>query len=115
MNARQKIAISVGLIFIILSGLFPPYEGGGVTIMGGVYKVYVGYYPLWAPPTTAKILKALAVRGCFNPFALIGFRAYIAVSRIMVQLATIVLATVGLVLLLRGKKKSGKDESGLRL
>src|ERR1035437_5744832 len=54
-HTPQRIVLGVGLLLVILNGLFPPYEGGW---QRNKLTKYLGHYFLFAPPSPAKVYRA---------------------------------------------------------
>ena len=51
MNSKQKAARLVGMIFVALAALFPPWQIA-VEKGGAMQAFSAGFHPLWSPPTT---------------------------------------------------------------
>src|SRR3989338_6937350 len=117
MNKKQRIILSIGILVVILSGLFPPYEGE-FRKEGDNRKIYMGYHFLFASPTERDVLEAF--RGAPKSTAvsqdiLSRFNSYIITSRVLVQVVTIVIATLVLLFLVAGKdnkESSNKPNAG---
>lgn len=99
MNRNQKITIAIGVILIILSGLFPPYEGE-LTIQGDSPRRHLGRHFIFAPPTPEYVNRVMEP----SNYNLLLYRSEIVLSEIGVQLSVIILATVGMVFLLTKKE-----------
>lgn len=76
MNKKQMLVLWVGIILVVIMGLFPPYFG--LTIFG--ISGDPGYYPIFAPPS----------------------RGRLDISRLVVQWLIICFVTGGLIASLRG-------------
>ncbi len=108
MNKKQRIILSIGIFIVIISGLFPPYEGE-LLRDGDILKKYMGYHFLFLPPNEKAIY--IAVYGQIpNTMPWLGshsrLNSHIVESRVWVQIVTIVVATIGLMALLAEKKDS---------
>ena len=119
MNKKQRIILSIGVLAVIVSGLFPPYEGE-IRLEGDNRKIYMGYHFLFAPPTGQDVLgvwsgaqiRTVIPRDKLNRFNL---NSYIITSRVCIQVVTIVIATLGLLFLVTGKdnkESSNKPDAG---
>lgn len=86
MNKKQRIVIWVGLVLILLTGLFPAYE----IALGNNLKAYHGYCFIFSTPSTQ-------------------YFSNIIISRYLIQIVTILLLTIGLVFLFADPKK---DKNG---
>ena len=78
MNETQKWIVTVGVTLVLLSGLFPPYEEKHVN-WGGWTKD-IGYHFLFLPPDSRS-----------------GVSVKPVLSRVLLQVVIIVIATLGLV------------------
>ena len=99
MNRRQKVVVVIGVFLVIASGLFPPYEGE-VRRSGDNLKGFVGYGFLFSPPSQQDVSKALG-----GPEFLCS--SQIETQRVWLQLATVIVATLGLVVLLADRPRKG--------
>lgn len=107
MTKKQKIIIGVGLGLILLSGLFPAYEGE-CSIGNEILKKYMGYYFIFYPPNPNRVSKAFV--GSSQSYTRsqidnIRFNANINLSQFSIQIVTILILTIGLVLLFTDIKK----------
>ncbi len=59
MNGRQWVVAGLASLALLLMLLFPPYFGIDRTSDGRVHA-FLGYHPLWAPPTATDALPVLA-------------------------------------------------------
>jgi hypothetical protein len=81
LNQNQRIVICIGLGLILISFLFPAYEG--VSRGGGGYRTrFLGYHFIFNPPTYG------------------GNNSVIIFSRYLIQIFTIGILSIGLVVLL---------------
>lgn len=101
MNRNQKIAIAIGVALVVLSGLFPPYEGE-LAVEGDNLRRHLGRHFLFAPPTPEYVNRAIRGDTASTPEGvyLARFRSRVVLSEIAVQLSVIVIATAGAALLL---------------
>jgi hypothetical protein len=104
MNRHQKIVVAIGVAMVILSGLFPPYEG---EIVGEdkLLRPNLGHHFFFAPPTPEYVRRAIfgktaSISGVNSAYYSAHYRARIVLSEVVVQLSVIVLTTVGVTLLL---------------
>ena len=108
MNKKQRIIISIGIFLVILSGLFPPYEGE-LLREGDTLKKYMGYHFLFLPPNERAVYIAVLGRTpsiqAFHNYKS-KLNSHIVASRVWVQIVTIVVATIGLMVLFAEKKDS---------
>jgi hypothetical protein len=77
MNRNQKIVVVIGLVIIVLTGLFPPWKA---TIQGTT--ILRGYFVIFKPP---------------DPLS------YVNSSRLLVQWIGVCIVVGGLVLILKDK------------
>ena len=107
MNKTQRIIISIGIFLVILSGLFPPYEGE-LRREGDTLKKYMGYHFLFLPPTERAVYIAVLGRTP-KSMSWSGYQSklnsHIVASRVWVQVVTIVVATIGFLFLFAEKRK----------
>jgi hypothetical protein len=106
MNRIQQVIVIIGVVLVILSGLFPPYEGE-FHPEGLNYKQYMGYHFLFVPPSGAEVFRAI-----FDREWDVGgqqyhsrYSSHIILSQVSVQVVTVVIATVGLFLVFGVKRK----------
>jgi hypothetical protein len=106
MNKAQRVIIVIGLILVILAALFPPYEGEWRP-EGTIFKAYMGYRFFFAPPSQRDVYEAIMGKSgvTVDQSTLSMYNANIVISRLCVQDLTIVIATLGLLLLLGAKRK----------
>ena len=98
MNKRQQIILLMGILLVIVSGLFPPYKVE-IRSEGDNYKIYIGHYFLFVPPTLIDIFG--------NTVKLDPVEAYFSIiaSRVWIQDVTIIVTTLGLFFLFAGKQE----------
>jgi hypothetical protein len=104
MNTMQRIIISIGVLLVVGSGLFPPYEGELSSTNGGVVSKYMGYHFLFKPPTESDISIAITGRPSQNSSFLRSCNFHIIATRIWIQIAVVSIATVGLFFLFSGRR-----------
>jgi len=109
MNRKQRVALATGVALVILTGLFPPYEGVGAWrsiphMATPPLRVRMGHHFLFAPPSRASVGRA--IRNLKPPTRVFtaDCRASLVLPEVMLQLVVIVLATTGVVLLLGQRK-----------
>lgn len=111
MNRNQKVILIVGLFLILLSGLFPAYEGVWKYNYGSDVKFekYLGYYFIFKAPEPYQIAREM------EPYAKITkkfnldinhqqWNTSVIVSRYFIQIITILLLTIGLMILFADPK-----------
>jgi hypothetical protein len=107
MNKKQRIIISIGILLVILSGLFPPYEGE-FRREGDNLKKYMGHHFLFLPPNERAVYIAVFDRTP-KRMSWIGhhgkLNSHIVASRVWVQVVTIVVATIGFLFLFAEKRE----------
>ncbi|OGV71213.1 MAG: hypothetical protein A3K19_11775 [Lentisphaerae bacterium RIFOXYB12_FULL_65_16] len=103
-NHRQRIAIGVGTLLVVLSGLFPPFEGE-YRPGSRQYANYMGYHFLFAPPTKKEVYRVVMEEQPSGDLTLRTASSHIITSRVWVQIVTVVVATVGLCFMLGGKHR----------
>ncbi|MBN1845007.1 MAG: hypothetical protein JW810_04950 [Sedimentisphaerales bacterium] len=105
MNRNQKITLAIGVALVVLSGLFPPYEGEwstGKDTLG----CRLGHYPFFSPPNARDVSKLIRQDSTyrFTNFDPRTYRAHILFAEVAIQLSVIALATTGVTLLLAKRK-----------
>ena len=110
MNTAQKAALGIGVVAIVLMGIFPPWN---LTFdlhseSGGVHSTNpAGYAPIYEPPKPPETPQ----------WSFPVYTVSIDVSRLMIQWAIVGAVTGGLVLILRsnmgGRGRSGPNTSVL--
>jgi hypothetical protein len=112
MNKKQRIILSIGILLVIVNGLFPPYEGE-LRRQSDNLKNYMGYHFLFTPPTERDVYEAILGRRASNTISHIKlsmFSSHIITSRVWVQVVTVVVATVGLLFLVAGKDNKASSQ-----
>jgi hypothetical protein len=111
MNRNQKIAVAIGVALVVLSGLFPPYEGELAVVKGDNLRRHLGRHFLFAPPTPEYVNKAILGETASTPTGiyLARFRATVVLSEFVVQLSVIVITTAGMTLLLTNRRKQNES------
>ncbi|MBI2948172.1 MAG: hypothetical protein HYY23_11035 [Verrucomicrobia bacterium] len=99
MNSKQKAARIVGMIFVAVAALFPPWQLA-VNKEGTAQVSSLGYHPLWSPPSTEVEADAGAVAANYR----------INLIRLGVQLVVLLLAVNGAVYLLKDKRPLPRPE-----
>jgi len=98
MNKKQRIVLLIGIILVLICGLFPPYEGE----LRDNVKQEIGYHFLFTSPSSEKIHneifseypeKSLQYEKSHAPI----YKVNINTSRYWVQIVTIVFVTTGFV------------------
>lgn len=102
MNRNQKIILIFGLLLILLSGLFPVYEGEWRR-EGDNLKKYLGYYFILNPPNSINVAKAFSKY--YEKLDQTRFNANIITSRFFMQIVIILILTIGLVFLFGDAKR----------
>ncbi len=98
MNYRQRIAVAVGVVLIALCGLIPPYYGKRDNL-----RTDVGYRLIFTPPSPRTVAEAFGhsnIEDGFLPY----YHARIATDRVLIQMGTVLLVTLGAVALLAERK-----------
>lgn len=98
MNAKQKAARLVGMIFIAFMALFPPWQAT-VKKDGKAEVSSLGYHPLWNPPSTEVSVESDQVEAHYR----------ISLIQLGIQLGIVLLAVNGVVYLLKEKKQLPLD------
>jgi hypothetical protein len=108
MNFRQKIIVGLGTLLILITGLYPPYEGVYIR-EGDNLKIFLGYHRFFDPPTPHQVAARFPE---YNSRRRIGeipkelkCRAYIDIKRAAFQIVIIILTTAGIVIILEQKRK----------
>jgi len=98
MNRKQKIVVGLAVILVMISGLFPAYEGEMAT-NGDGFKCRLGHHFIFTPPSSYEVSREMGSLGMdMSPLA--RFRSRIMLTELSVQLAVIILASVGLTIIL---------------
>ena len=110
MNIAQRIILIIGVILILLSGILLPYKGtfkSSPTM--APREVYMGYHPYYSPPQARTIAVALGLEN-LDPDIYSGyFSAHVQIDRIIIQITTIVLSTIGLTFLCAGGRNDKRE------
>ena len=104
MNKAQQVVVIIGLVLVILTALFPPYEAE-LHREGDNFKVWMGYRFFFAPPSQRELYRVVVGHEASSTSSLSMYSANIVMSRVWVQDATIVIVTLGLLLLLGARRK----------
>ena len=109
MNGRQKGVVAVGTLLAIACGLFPPYEGE-YTREGDNWREPIGHYFLFAPPSQADVHRGVTGNKVPPDYRNPRCRSRIVSERYLVQIVTVIVATVGGAALLaeRGQAAGGE-------
>lgn len=107
MNQKQRIVILIGIILVLICGLFPPYEGE-IRTSGENIKKEIGYHFLLSSLSAEKIhnemLSDYPEAPQYEQSDAMRYYAYISTSKYGVQIITIVLVTIGLVFIFKPGK-----------
>jgi hypothetical protein len=113
-KARGGVLL-IGALLVLLSGIYPPFEGE-IRVEGDNLKTFMGYYPIFAPPSASEVAGRFGVRGREGRWTVEErSHAYVAMSRVGLQIAVIVLCTVALALAVpksRVWRASKRERSG---
>lgn len=106
MNKKQRMVIAIAVLLVILSGLFPPYEGE-YRLEGDNNKKFMGYRFLFDPPSQTEVCQSILGKtfSSSSGYYLRKFSSTIITSRVWVQIITVVVASTGIVLLLSDRKQ----------
>lgn len=112
LNKVQRIILSVGILLVVTSGLFLPYEGE-ISRGGDNPEIYMGHYFLFTPPTKTAVFEAYLGRKLestpSSPQDLRQFSSHIIAPLVWIKISVIVLTTVGFVILFAEKKKTSTE------
>ena len=61
MNTKQKVVIVCEVVLLLLMFIFPPYAGIDTESDGRIHA-FLGYYPVWDPPSSEDVFHALRQR-----------------------------------------------------
>lgn len=118
MNKKQRIVIIIGIILVLICGLFPPYKGKKDGTIQIRKEGAIGYYFLFSPPSakdiSEKLSKQVISEKAFIPVVDEHlskeyeqlFVASIMMSKYLIQIITIILVTTGLVLYFTESEKT---------
>ncbi len=110
MNLYQKAAIACGLIAVVLMGLCPPWDlkrDAPDRTTGYIVVHSLGYGSIFDPPPTPD--PPLGRGRSYGPYY---YRQSVDVTRLIVQEAVALIATAGLVVLLRSGQAPVQKEGG---
>ena len=101
MNAKQKAARLIGMTFIAVAALFPPWQAT-VKKDGKTEVSSLGYHPLWNPPSTEVQIEGAEVQAESG-----SVEAHYRINLIQlgIQLGIVLLAVNGAVYLLKEKRQ----------
>jgi len=122
----QKIVLGLGLLLVILNGLFPPFEGEIKS--SPMVTEYLGHYFLFAPPSPATVYHAITGKDTQSKYVadsgygyiqevpvtrdvLLRYSAHVVTSLFFMQFVTIVGAIVGACFLFGMRYKKGTGNS----
>ncbi len=111
MNRKQRVVGAVAVGLVVLSGLFPAFEGEWRR-PGDNLQRYLGHGCLLAPPSEAEVYQAMlghAPGDGVTETELSQFSADVLLSYALLQIITVVVAGWGLILILADKKSSPSD------
>lgn len=106
-NFRQSVVLFIAILLIVKTGLFPPYVGE-YRFDGNVSRAFLGYHYLFSPPTREDVFSEIF--GGREPWGVSRrtgaerCSADIAVTRLDVQVGIILIASTGLVFIMRTRK-----------
>ena len=110
MNRNQKAVIGLGVFLIILSWLFPFYEGE-MRVAGNIFAIQpIGFYSVFSPPPVDAI-KNTFVRAGHRNWSSLAFGCRVNNAFLLVQILVIALACFGLFLLFSSRRKPISIES----
>ncbi len=107
MNSLQKYTISLAGLFIVVMMIFPPYFGIDVESEGRVHA-FIGYRPIWSPPTAAQVYEILTSESAadVDVVRLSSFEARLNIVRLTFNVIVLVIAAVVALILFR-QRSSG--------
>jgi uncharacterized membrane protein len=110
------MVVVIGLILIILTWLYPYYEGQYIEYRSpNVKKAYMGFYSLFNPPNKTEIYKEINGKMPEDSYEFSRYHSRIVISLLLVQLLIICLVCLGLFLLFSStqiKKQKESSEAG---
>jgi hypothetical protein len=100
---RAVLWCAAGAIGLLL--LFPPYFGIDRGSEGRVHA-YLGHHPVWKPPSSEHVFRALSPRGSSvpGPERLGAYQARLNVVNLSMKLLGVVVCAAGLQLIGRGRR-----------
>ena len=110
MNIAQRIVVIIGVILILLSGIFLPYKGtfrSNPTL--APRDIYMGYHPYFSPPQARAIAIALGFESLDAEINNGYFFAHVQLDRVVIQMITIALSTIGLAFLCAGGRNDKRE------
>ena len=108
MNGKQKAVIVLGILLVILSWLFPYYEGE--YRIQPIRKVDMGYHFILNPPSQTDVYRKINGESPKYSSYLAFCNSRIVTSYLYAQLVVILLACAGLYLLFSDKKKPDREK-----
>lgn len=105
LNRPQQIIISFGIVLLLCSGLFVPFEGE-IQREGDNPKIYMGYYFLFTPPSELQVLEDWVQRDLgskLSPRERGLYSSYVIISRVWIKIVLVVFTTIGLTILFSEK------------
>ena len=122
MNYKQKTVIIIFIVLLLCCAIIVPYEGTEtkrVSIIGkpqgdGIFgpitgyhtsknKLFLGYYPIFSPPTKENIGKAFSNSNSL--FIEYSYEANINLIRLIIQICILLIISTGLILLFADSKQ----------
>lgn len=97
MNKKQRIVLKIGLLLVILNGLFPPFEGKFSGSDSSAKNL--GYHFIFNPPT-----KEWGYSGFEVVQRQLPINSHVISSIFFIQFVTIIGATIGALFLFRKEK-----------
>jgi len=114
MNKKQRNIILIGIILVLICGLFPPYEGERI-IDGNILKEEIGYNFLFTSPSSEKVYDEIfsdfpensdyPEKPQYEKSEAHMYQAHINTSKYYIQIVTIILVIVGLFFLFKTSKQ----------
>ncbi len=107
MNPRQKYTLILAVFFIIIMILFPPYFGIDTESEGRVHA-FIGYHPIWSPPSSEYVYEALTSESAANADAarVSSFQARLNKVQLIINFLILVSVTAGALIVFRRGRKS---------
>lgn len=111
MNKKQRNIILIGIILVLICGLFPPYEGE----LRDNVKQEIGYHFLFTSPSSEKVYDEIfsdfpensdyPEKPQYEKSEAHMYQAHINTSKYYIQIVTIILVIVGLFFLFKTSKQ----------